>query len=96
MAWCYVPPGYLHCGRAFKNDMTQSEQKKVKKWELHELDAYWDDSEDCEVPYSDDERYYILEYYEKPTLDWLYESDRNKAILSRNREWSQVNSNTKG
>lgn len=94
-AWCYLPPGYLHCFRAFKFDMTQSEQKKVKEWEVDDVDTYWDDSEDCEVPCSDDERYYILKY-EKPTLNWLYDSDQNKAVLSRNREWSQINSNTKG
>ena len=79
--------------------MTEEEQqwveKRVEEWDIHEMETYWDSSDECEVPCDVEERYCIL-IHQKPSLDFLYNSDCSRAVLSRNREWSQTNSNKKG
>ena len=95
-SWYRLPPGHFHCDRVLKADVPEIKQGEVEKWHKWDSDdANWDSDNECEVPLEPDEMYYTY-VHSIAESDELYDSDRFKAILSRNRYYTQTNSNARG
>jgi len=93
-SWFKLPPGHLHCEKVFKADVLEMERREVKKWHV-KRDFDWDSEDECETPADPLHTHYTY-VHSMTTADDLYTSDRHKAILSRNRNYTQTNSNAKG
>ena len=91
-SWFKLPPGHLHCENVFKDDVPETERREVKKWHVTKT-TYWDSEGECECECDPLHTHYI---YVHSMTDDLYNSDRHKAILSRNRDYTQTNSNARG
>ena len=93
-SWFKLPPGHLHCEKVFKADVLEMERREVNKWHV-KRDFDWDSEDECETPADPLHTHYTY-VHSMTTADDLYTSDRHKAILSRNRNYTQTNSNAKG
>ena len=93
-SWFKLPPGHSHCERVFEIDVPEMERREVKKWHVTKT-TYWDSEGECECECECDPLHTHYIYVHSMTDD-LYNSDRHKAILSRNRDYTQTNSNARG
>ena len=93
-SWFLLPPGHLVCSMPCEDELPEMECKQIEcegRWQIDPR-PYYDSDEDCVVQ-NDVKCITVIQH---PHSMYLYDSNRVKSIVSRNRKYSQTMSTERG